>query len=125
MCKKPATRIIRPAWFVRTVTDEQVHKPNARPVPTHMLATAPVFAWHAPATTYQTISKPVVNPAPPTEKPPTTCSVSASVENKALQPTAAPAKTVPPVKFQTRVEPDALTRHATRNKSTITVATLA
>ena len=53
MCKTPPTRTMRPAWFVRTVKDEQVQKPHARIVLSDSLAPAPVFVRHAQVIQYQ------------------------------------------------------------------------
>ena len=53
MYKIPATRTIQPAWFVRMVKVEQVHKLHVRIVLPDSLAVAPVFARHAQASQYQ------------------------------------------------------------------------
>ena len=110
MCKIPATRTIRPAWFVRTVKVEQVHNFHARIVPPDSLAPAPVFAGHARASQYQQApGTPLAQLAPATEsQTPAKHSVSVPREKEAPWECPALVRHVPAIKFQTRrIEPHA------------------
>ena len=108
MCKTPPTRTIRLAWFVRTVKDEQVHKPHARIVRWDSLATT-VFARHARTIQYQQAPvTPLAQVAKAVERQtPAKRSVSVPCTTRVAQASPALAPHVTEVKFQTRIEPSA------------------
>ena len=109
MCKTPTTRIVRLAWFVRTVKVEQVHKPHVRIVRWDSLATT-VFARHARTIQYQQAPvTPIARLAKTAERQtPATHSVSVPTDKRERLASPAFARHVPAMKFQTLTEPTAL-----------------